>query len=145
MSTTTVPMNPSTGAPEVADAALQPGWRIPHEDFAWTPLVLPDPPEDARPGRCESPIRTFVVHFKSDTEIGRFANNDPLGFLRTHIPEMGIPEDLPGYPVRATLCRINAERPANPVHVRLLVTVDYGAGTIGLMHYKDEVDYSAVR
>jgi hypothetical protein len=131
----------AAGATEVADETLEARWRVPHDDFAWTPLPMPDAPDGARPGRCQSPLRTFLVHFKSDTELGRFANNDPLGFMRANIPEMAIPEDTPGRPVHAMLFRVNAERPANPVHVRLLVTVNDGAGTVAMMHYKDEADY----
>jgi hypothetical protein len=124
----------------VADQNLEPGWRRPRREFAWTPLVPPDPPDDERPGLYQSPVQVFLIHFKSDTDIGALANNDPLTFFRQFIPEMRIPDDGAD-DVRAMLLRVNAERPANPVWVRLVAAVIHGSTTVAMLHYKDENDY----
>jgi hypothetical protein len=99
----------------MADEAPQ-GSR--EEHFSWTRLVPAD--EEARLRDPEFSV--YLIQVKSDTDIGRSDLTDPLTLFREKIPEMELPED-----VRATVVRINAEVPANPVHRSAVWVVHKGA------------------
>ena len=118
----------------------QQGWQSPNEDLAYTRLVPPDWPGNARPGLYEPRFEVFLIHYKSDSELGALANNDPLRFFREFIPEIARHLDR-DEDVRATLVRINAERPANAMWIRRMVQVIGGSTTIFISDYKDEWNY----
>jgi hypothetical protein len=116
-------------------------WYSVNDEFAWTELT-PPPPD--REGQHTVPFRIFLVHVKTGEgrELGVQANNDPIGFFREHIEEMGIPPVESGE-VRAQLLRVNAELPANAHWVRLLATVATNSPVnVTVVHYKDQTRYS---
>jgi hypothetical protein len=88
------------------------------EHFSWTRLV----PADGEAQLRDPELSVFLIQVKSDADIGREELTDPLALYRKKIPEMEIPED-----VSATVVRINAEVPANPVHRSAVWMVHKGA------------------
>jgi hypothetical protein len=75
------------------------------QDFAWIEL---EPKTLLR----ELDFAMFFVQVVSNSQVGHDLHNNPVRVLRERIPEMDLPEE----DVRATVLRVNAERPANPRH-----------------------------
>jgi hypothetical protein len=117
------------------------GWNTENEDLVWTRLVPPPPPDGGRPGLYEPRLAIYLIHYKTDSRTGEIANNDPLTFFETFIPEIGerIQRDRPD--VRATLVRLNAELPANAMWMHRVAQVIPGSTTIFITDYKDQWDY----
>lgn len=77
------------------------------ENFGWTRLTPVEP--DHLLG--DDNYSMFLVHTKTDTEIGALSNNDPVSFFREYIPEIGLGTTR----VPVQVLRVNAEIPFNPV------------------------------
>jgi hypothetical protein len=56
-------------------------------------------------------VRLFLIRAKTDSDIGRQFENDPVGVLQERAPEMGITSDW-----KVSTVRVRAEIPANRVH-----------------------------
>jgi hypothetical protein len=125
----------------VADQSYEQGWRSPNDDLVYTRLVPPPPPEDRRPGLYEQRLEIFLIHYKTDSDVGALANNDPLAFFEEFIPEIGNRIRRDRRNVRATLVRMNAELPANAMWMHRVAQVIGGSTTIFITDYKDEWDY----
>jgi hypothetical protein len=129
----------------VANQSDDQGWRSPNQHLAYTRLVPPPPPDDDRPpGLYEPRLEIFLIHYKTETDVGALANNDPLAFFEQFIPEIGrrITRDRENNEdVRATLVRINAELPANAMWMHRVAQVIPGSTTIFITDYKDQWDY----
>jgi hypothetical protein len=130
-------------------------WRELGDDLAIAVLPIPTAPVGSDPAPEDDPdhprFRLFaspfsaiiMVQVKSDSETGRAAHNDLLGFLNG---EGRIPDQLKGLlpeNPRFMLLRANAEVPANPVRRTALLAVSANPGTVVGVEWKD--DPKAVR
>jgi hypothetical protein len=116
------------------------------DDFRWTRLTATSGFESLD-GLPEPDV--FLVQVHSATDDGRLLLNDPLGFFATHIPAIlnaADPENprQPGHELsrderehfRASILRLNAERPANPVHRIEVWAVFHGSPALAGVQYK---------
>lgn len=101
------------------------------KEFGGTRLL----PEDQAQLIDEDSFSVFVVHVKSESEIGKRMLDDPLTLLRENAGEMGIPDT----DARAQVLRANAGVPANPVR-RSEVWIVYPGSTtpVGVQYKYDE-------
>jgi hypothetical protein len=120
-------------------------------DFAWDRL---DPAEGKLPG--PPTLFVFQIDVKTDTDIGRALNNDPLKVFRDMLDKILPPvkvdpetEEQVGKladamdirddnNVRVHVLRVNAERPANPTKKKAVAIKYPGNTTVVVVEYKYE-------
>jgi hypothetical protein len=113
------------------------GWeQLDDVEFFFHEVVAPGKGEPDR--RFDPGFDTFLVHVKSDSDVGGRWNNDPLSVLRE--VDGGRRFRVEGEDVKVITLRVNAEVPANPKYTRSLVSTYSGSTTVVIVHFKDNRD-----
>ena len=122
------------------------GWEELEPGF-YVNTFTPEGRGNADDGRFDVPFSVTFVTTKSNSDLGREWNNDPLTVLarvdpdgrRFEIPDFAANRDAGD--VQIVALRINAELPANPKYTRSLVSGFGGSSRILIVHFKDDRDF----
>jgi hypothetical protein len=133
-------------------SGFPPGWEELEPGF-YVNTFTPEGRGNPDDGRFDVPFNVTFVSVKTNSDLGREWNNDPLAVLSRVDPE-GRRFEIPDFEkkkpgtdrpdVHIFTVRVNAELPANPKYGRSLVSGFGGSSRILIVHFKDDRDFPEV-